>query len=381
MSLFTWTGIILGNCALLYQVLVLLALFIWRQRNLQPPPILPPVSILKPLCGLEPCLYENLRSFCQQDYPCFEIIFGLHSVDDPALAIAHRLQSEFQNLDIRIVIQQGKDCVNRKVGNLANIQRHASFDYFVISDSRTSVGSDYLRHLAAGLNGEHAGVVTCLYRACPQDSFFSRLAALYMNTSFIPSVMVGWMLGMRDFGFGSTLALPASALKAIGGFAALENHLADDYMLARLLRQQGLQTVISPYMVNSVVHESSLTSLWLHEMRWVRAVRILQPTGHAFSCVTHSLPVTLIAWGLAHAAAFSWIMPCTALLLRLATVFCGRRWLQNMAHRADTFLLPLCDIFSFIVWIGSYFGHYIHWRGHRFTLHPNGRIQDVERIA
>jgi len=209
MSTFTWTGIILGGFALLYQVLVLLALFIWRQRNIQQSPDLSPVSIFKPLCGLEPCLYDNPHSFCQQDYPCFEIIFGFHSVDDPALAIAHRLQFEFQHLDI------------------------------------------------------------------------------HMNASFIPSTMVGWMLGMRDFGFGSTLALPKSALNAIGGFAALDNHLADDYMLARLLRRQGLKTVIS----------------------------------------------------------------------------------------------PLCDMLSFAIWIGSYFGHHIHWRRCVFTLQRNGRMQDVEDIV
>jgi len=379
MSNLAWAGIILGGSGLLYQTLAILALLAWSRRRLpQQSSAKPPISILKPLCGLEPCLYNNLRSFCKQDYPRYEIIFGVHSANDPALTVVHRLQSEFQHLDIHIVMQQASDCINRKVGNLTSMQRRASFDYLVISDSSTAVGKDYLSYLAADLDKEDVGVVTCLYRACPQDSFFSRLAALYMNASFTPSIMVGWMLGMRDFGFGSTLALRKSALDTIGGFAALGNHLADDYMLAHLLRQHGLKTILSPYLVDTVVHESSLTSLWMHEMRWVRAVCIQQPAGHTFSCVTHVLPTTLIAWALAHAIPFAWIMPCVALLLRMATMFCGR-WLHHMPHRSDAFLLPLRDILSFAIWLGSYFGRHIHWRGRAFTLNRDGRIQDAKQ--
>ena len=186
MNLLTWTGIILGGSALLYQALALLALFIWKRRQPRLSSTLPPVSILKPLCGMEPRLYDNLRSFCQQDYPRFEIIFGVQSADDAALAVAHRLQSEFHHMDAHIVIQQASDCINRKIGNLVHMQQYASFDHLVISDSSTVVEPDYLQYLAADLNNEHTGAVTCLYRACPQDSFFSRLAALYMNVSFTP---------------------------------------------------------------------------------------------------------------------------------------------------------------------------------------------------
>jgi len=380
MSLFTWAGMALGGSALLYQMLALLSLFVWKQRQTQSTSILPPVSILKPLCGMESHLYDNLRSFCEQDYPCFEIIFGVQSPDDAALTVAQQLQSEFQHLHIHIVVQQGHDCINRKIGNLANMQQHASFDDLVISDSSTAVSPNYLRYLAAGLNDEHTGVVTCLYRACPQGSFFSRLAALYMNASFTPSIMVGWMLGMRDFGFGATLALRQSSLNAIGGFAALGDHLADDYMLARLLRQQGLKTVLSPYLVDTIVHESSLIGLWRHEMRWVRAVRIQQPAGHAFSCVTHTLPMTLIAWAMAKAVPGAWLMPCVALLLRLATVCCGHRML-HMPHPVDALLLPLRDIFSFAIWLGSYFGRSIHWRGRAFVLNRHGRIRDAGSLS
>lgn len=373
----TWTGMILGGSALLYQCLAISALLIWSRRRLPQSTDKPPVSVLKPLCGMEPRLYENLRSFCEQDYPCYEIIFGAQSADDPAIDVARRLQSEFPRLDIHIVVHQDNDCINRKIGNLTNIQQHASFDHLVISDSSTAVESDYLSCLAANLGDEDVGVVTCLYRACPQDSCLSRLAALYMNASFTPSIMVGWMLGMRDFGFGSTLALRQSSLNAIGGFAALGENLADDYMLARLLRQQGLKTVLSPYLVDAVTCESSLKNLWWHEMRWVRAVCLQQPVGHIFSGITHTLPVTLIAWGLAHTTPFIWIMPCAALLLRQATMFCGQR-LFHMPYQAAAFLLPLRDMLSFALWLGSCFGRRIHWRGRIFILHRNGCIQEAK---
>jgi len=377
MNALAWAGMILGGSALLYQCLAISALLIWSRRRLPQSSDKPPISILKPLCGLEPRLYDNLRSFCEQDYPCYEIIFGAQSADDPAIDIAHRLQSKFSRLDIHIVVHQNNDCINRKIGNLTNMQQYASFDHLVISDSSTSVGTDYLSSLAADLSDENVGVVTCLYRACPRDSCLSRLAALYMNASFTPSIMIGWMLGMRDFGFGATLALRKSALSAIGGFAALGEHLADDYMLARLLRQRGLKTVLSPYLVDAVTCESSLKSLWWHEMRWVRAVCLQQPIGHFFSGITHTLPVTLIAWGLAHTTPFIWIMPCAALLLRQATMFYGYR-LFHMPHQAVALLLPLRDMLSFALWLGSYFGRSIHWRGRIFILHRNGCIQEAK---
>ncbi len=375
-----WAGFILGGSALLYQGLALFALFAWARRRLPTPSAMPPVSILKPLCGLEPLLYENLRSFCEQNYPCFEIIFGVQSADDPAWAIAQRLQSEFQRLGIRIVVQQENACVNRKIGNLASMEQHASHEYLVLSDSSTAVGPDYLLRLAGGFEEEGIGAITCLYRARPENSFWSRMAALYMNASFTPSIMTGWMLGMRDFGFGATLALRKSVLDAIGGFAVLGDHLADDYMLARLLRRRGLKTVLSPYMVDTVVHEPSLSSLWRHEMRWVRAVRILQPVGHAFSIVTHALPLTLIAFLLARTAPFAWSMPCAALLLRAATPVCITG-LRDLPLQANTLLLPLRDAISFAVWLGSYFGRHVHWRGRAFRLCRNGHLQEVEHIA
>jgi|AMFO01.1.fsa_nt_gi hopanoid biosynthesis associated glycosyl transferase protein HpnI len=368
-------GLGLGAIVLLYPLLAIAGQWAWSRRCGRDAGSLPPFSILKPLCGLEEHLYGNLRSFCEQRYPRFEVVFGVHSRRDPALAVVRRLQREFPHIPMTVVVQGTNGGPNRKIGNLAAILEHASFEHLVFSDSSTRVDPDYLRNLAACLDEEDVGVVTCLYRAQPTSSRHSRLAALYMNLSFTPSIMLGWMLGMRDFGFGATLALRRSHLAVIGGLKTLADHLADDYMLARMLRRHGLRTVLSPHLVDTVVDESSFSSLWRHEMRWVRAVRMLQPVGHAASIVTHTLPLSLLAYTLIATLPLAWLLPSSALALRLGTAVAAAVW--NRLPAADILWLPLRDFLTFAVWVGSYCGRRVHWRGRVFELARDGAIRDL----
>jgi len=371
-----WAGWILGGCALLYLVGCVVAILVWSKRSIPTSAGTPPISVLKPLCGLEPGLYENLRSFCTQDYPEFQVIFGTQSPDDPALAVARGLQTEFPHLDIQIVSGNHIRCINRKIGNLAYMSKFAAFEYLVASDSSTRVGPEYLRHLAAHLAKPDVGVVTCLYRARPDASVWSGLRALYMNEWFVPSILLGWILGLRDFGFGSTLALRREALDAIGGFEALADQLADDYMLAKLLRRRGLKTVLSGYLVETTVHEPAFSSLWQHELRWVRAVCILQPVGHALSFITHALPVTLLAALLAQAQPWAWMMPCGAIFLR-SVIHCISAQASGIRCASFIFLLPVREGISFAVWLGSYFGRHVHWRGHTFAMRRDGYMEEI----
>ncbi len=373
-----WTcaGWILGGCALLYLAGCIVSMLVWFRRCVSDPAAVPPISVLKPLCGLEPGLYENLRSFCTQDYPTFQVIFGAQSANDPALAVARELQAEFPHLDIQLVSGEHVRCINRKIGNLAYMLKFATFECLVTSDSSTRVDPKYLRHLASQLADPDIGVVTCLYRGSPDASVWSGLGALYMNEWFLPSILLGWMLGLRDFGFGSTLALHRKALDTIGGFEALANQLADDYMLAKLLRRRGLKTVLSNYLVETTVHESTFSSLWHHELRWVRAVCILQPIGHALSFITHALPVTLLAALMAQAQPWAWAMPCGAIFLRLV-IHCISVQTSGMRCSSFIFLLPVREIMSFAVWFGSYFGRHVHWRGHTFAVRQNGCMDEI----
>jgi len=369
--LYIWTGYLTGTCALLYLAACTFATHTWFKRRSATTAATPPISILKPLCGMEEGLYDNLRSFCEQDYPEFQIIFGSQSADDPALNVARTLQKEFPHLDIRIVSDHNIQCGNLKVANLMQMEQCIAFDHLAISDSDIRVGSDYLRHLAGELEQPHTGVVTCLYRGRPAATLWSRLGALHINEWFLPSVLTGRLLGLNDFGFGATLALRRQALDSIGGFKALADQLADDYMLAKLLRQHGLNTVLSDYLVETTVHEPTFASLWQHELRWMRTVRMLQPAGHAFSCITHTLPVTLMAAGLAHAHPWAWAMPATAIIMR---------WMMHQlaATRTgsslwfDIFLLPVRDLLTFAVWAGSYASRHVHWRGRRFAVRRDG---------
>ena len=379
MSAAGWAGLLLGAAALLYLTGALVSTFIWTRKKPAHEPdseSIKPFSILKPLAGLEPELYENLRSFCTQDYPEYQVIFGAQAANDPALELARRLQNEFPQLDIKVVSGDHINCINRKIANLAHMAKFASHEYLVASDSSTRVASHYLKELAAHLADPGVGVVTCLYWGRPTGDFFSRLGALYMNEWFTPSILFGWLLGLRDFGFGSTLALRRSALDAIGGFAALKDQLADDYMLAQLLREQGLRTVLSRYLVQTTVHETSYSSLWQHELRWVRAVCILQPIGHALSLITHTVPMTLLASLLAWNQSWNWMMPCAAVALRLMMHMVASRT-SGLRCTPFMLLLPLREATSFAVWLGSYFGRHVHWRGRTFAVHANGNMEEV----
>ena len=375
-NIFVWTGFILGTCALLYLAVCTFATRAWLKRRTATPVATPPISMLKPLCGLEAGLYDNLRSFCTQDYPEFQIIFGAHSAADPALDIARKLQQEFPHVDIRIVSEHHIQCGNFKVANLIQMEQFVAFEHLVISDSDIRVGKDYLRHLADDLEQPDTGVVTCLYRGLPASSIWSRLGALHINEWFLPSVLTGRLLGLNDFGFGATLALRRQSLERIGGFKALADQLADDYMLAKLLREHGLKTVLSDYLVETTVHEASFTALWQHELRWMRTVRMLQPVGHAFSCITHTLPTTLMAAGLAHVHPWAWIMPATAIMMRLI-IHRMTTHSPGPSPWIDLLLLPIRDLLTFAVWAGSYASRHVRWRGRRFAVRRDGYMWET----
>ncbi len=375
-NIFIWSGFILGTTALLYLAVCTFATRAWFKRRTATAISTPPVTILKPLCGMEPGLYDNLRSFCTQDYPEFQIIFGSQSADDPALDVARTLQHEFPHLDIQIVCEHSIQCGNFKVANLMQMEPYVAFEHLVISDSDIRVGNDYLHHLAGELDQPDAGVVTCLYRGLPAATIWSRLGALHINEWFLPSVLTGRLLGLNDFGFGATLALRRQSLERIGGFKVLADQLADDYMLAKLLREHGLKTVLSDYLVETTVHEPSFASLWQHELRWMRTVRMLQPAGHAFSCMTHTLPATLVAAALAHAHPWAWAMPATAIVLR---IIMHRISLHDPESSLwlDLLLLPIRDLLTFAVWAGSYASRHVRWRGRRFAVRRDGYMLEL----
>lgn len=332
----------------------------------------PPVSVLKPLHGAEPGLYGNLRTFVEQDYPKMQVVFGVRRGADAALPVAEELARKYPERDIAVVVNPRAAGSNLKVANLENMVPTAKHDIIVMADSDMRVGRNYLAAVAASLQDRHNGAVTCLYKGMPVGGLWSRLGAMHINFTFLPSALLGNMLRTGDGCFGATIALRRATLQRIGGFARIRDELADDHRLGDAVRELGLKTVLSRYIVENYVGEPSLISLWRHELRWARTVRAMAPLGYAGSIITHTMVLTLIA-----AVATG----LTAASCWLVLVSLGLRWLSAgvIARRLDLpigglWLLPLRDVLSFAVFLSSFCGRNVLWRDQLFRVGPRGRL-------
>lgn len=373
-TLWAAIGALLAGASLIYIGGAIVALRAWARREAHEARESPPVTILKPLCGPEPELYENLRSFCDQDYPQFQVIFGARDPDDPALAVARRLAREFPERDLRVVADGRLIGSNRKVSNLANMMPVACHELLVIADSDIRVGPDYLRRVLAPLLDPGVGLVTCLYRARADRSLWSRIGAMAINEGFLPSVLVARALGSNAFGFGSTLAVRREHLAQIGGFDSLAEHLADDYRLGELTRRRGLRTVLSPYLVETLVHEPDAAALLQHELRWARTIRAVRPWGHLFSVVTYALPMSLFAVALADGAPWALALPFLALGGRIMLHYAAGASLR-LGEPRSPWLVPFRDLLSFAVWAASFLGRRVRWRRGDFSVASDGRMR------
>jgi ceramide glucosyltransferase len=324
------------------------------------------VTILKPIHGLDPELFENLCSFCDQDYSQFQVIFGVHSGADPAIEVIQHVIARFPDRDLRLVIGEGAASGNPKVANLANMLPHAKYDLLFIADADMRVTRAYLASVSAAFGDERVGVATCLYAALPLRGLASQLGALHVNDQFAPSVLVATLGGPPRFCFGSTMAVRRSALEAIGGIAALAPHLADDYMLGALVADRGYRTALSRYVVHNIVAEPSVAAMLRHELRWARTIRSVQPAGYAFSFVTFPLPFALAWVAFAATSATAWGTLAAVLALRAGMHYAARDALG--ARRAPhVWLLPIRDFLGLAVWFGGLFGNRVTWRGEELT--------------
>lgn len=332
----------------------------------------PPVSVLKPLYGAEPGLAENLRSFVEQDYPAMQIVFGVRSPSDGALPVARSLIAGHPERDIALVVDSRVTGRNLKVANLVNMLPTARHDILVFADSDMRVGRDYLATVTAPLRDPAIGLVTCLYKGLPTGGLWSRLGALHINYGFLPSAVLAEALGTGGGCFGATIALRRAVLEKIGGLMVVRDELADDHRIGAAVRDAGLAIALSPYVVETSVSEHSFKGLWQHELRWSRTVRLMAPMGFAGSVVTHGVAIAALA---AVACGFSLTslgflaMSC---LLRWASV--GMIAWRLRLPTAGLWLLPLRDLLSFAVFVGSFFGRTVSWRDQLFRIEPNGRI-------
>jgi ceramide glucosyltransferase len=336
----------------------------------------PAVSVLKPLHGAEPGLYENLRSFLEQDYPSVQIVLGVNDPKDGALDAARALIGDFPEDDIALVVDRRIRGSNHKVANLENMLPAAHHDILVLADSDMRVDRRYLAAVTAPLGDPGAGIVTCLYKGASTGGLWSDLGALQINFAFLPNALLADALGLGGGCFGATIALARATLGRIGGFALLRDELADDRRIGDAVRALGLSVILSPYLVEARVCEPSFLALWHHEMRWARTVRGLAPAGFAGSVVTQPLAIALLA---ALAAGFG-LTTCIVLgstcLVRWTAAGLIARVLGLRAERL--WLLPLRDALSFAVFVASFFGRRVFWRDQSFDLEASGRMTVVD---
>ncbi len=320
-----------------------------------------PVSVLKPLCGAEPHLYDNLRSFFAQAHPAFQLVFGVREADDPAVAVVQRLRAEFPAVDAALVIDSRVHGANLKVSNLINLLAAARHDWLVLADSDIGVAPDYLEHVTVPLAQPDVGVVTCLYRGVPRAGLWSRLGALFIDDWFAPSVQVSNAFGSTRFAFGSTIALRRETLQAAGSFESLRDVLADDFWLGEFTRRRGLRTVLSHVVVTTDVIEGSLKQLWRHELRWLRTIRAAEPAGFAFTFVTFTFPVLLAGLALARTEVALGLTVIGA-AARLVLHYLQRQWRLEPSPKHEILLLPLRDGLMLATWAAAMAGSRVQWR-------------------
>jgi len=326
----------------------------------------PAVTILKPLHGIEPDLFANLARFCNQEYPApVQIVFGVEDPADPAIGVVRTLIGNFPERDLELVINSRHHGTNRKVSNLINMASKARYEILVISDSDIIVDPDYLRNIAANLGRPGVGLVTCLYRGAPATGLWARLAAAGIDYHFLPSVLVGLRLGLAAPCFGSTIALRTKTLAMMGGFKSVVNQLADDYAIGALVRRAGLSVAIPSFTVAHACTQRTARELFHHELRWARTIRCVDPWGFIGSAITHALPLALLGMMLGG------VTPaCFIVIAALACRLTLQTHLDHAFHlRDNTFWMgPVRDLLSFIVFIASFFGREVEWRGHRYDV-------------
>jgi ceramide glucosyltransferase len=339
---------------------------------------LPPISILKPLKGTDPEMYESFRSHCLQDYPEYEIIFGVSDPNDPAIESVKKLQQEFPNRRIELVVSPTILGANVKVSNLAQMSTEARYDHMIVNDSDIRVESDYLRRVIAPLADSRVGMVTCLYRGIAGPTLGSRLEGLGISTDFCASVLAARQVegGIR-FGLGSTLAFRRAELEKIGGFSSFVDYLADDYELGKRIAGLGMIVKLSEVVVETYLPSYGLRGFFAHQLRWARGVRDARAGGYLGLVFTFGLMWALLALAAAEAALWARIALAVTLLLRFSVALVvGRYVLQDRRIAQDAWLIPLRDLAAAVVWIASLSGHTVTWRGDRFRL-KNGKLSRI----
>jgi ceramide glucosyltransferase len=341
----------------------------------------PPVSILKPVRGLDPDAYENFASFCRQDYPEYEIVFCVSDYSDPVLPAIQQVIADFPQQPIRILYGSGRDATNDKVAKLARLSREARYETLVINDSDVRADRDYLRRVVAPLADPKVGAVTPFYAPTDEHTFVQRLQSVGMYSDFYPGIVVAWQLDGVKFALGPTIATTRTRLAEFGGYERIENLPADDLLVGRYIAEQGREVRLIPYTIQTVADFQSLRDLFLKRLRWIVVMRHMRPLGHLGLIFTFGLPWSLLAAVLAPSPAIATAFLATYFGLRAAMTLEIAAWgLKQRVPAASLALLPLWDAMAFTIWLVSFTRSTIRWRDRDYDIRE-GQLVPVESKA
>jgi ceramide glucosyltransferase len=354
-----------------YLVAIVAAVRFFRRVDAAAVPIdfTPPISVLKPIYGLDRETYQNYASFCAQDYPDYEILFCVGDELDPAIPVIAKLASDFPDRRISLLIGSEPLGVSDKVNKLCRMAREARHEILAVSDSDVRVEPEYLRAIAAPFRDPTVGAVTCLYRGLTDGSLAANLEAIGNSTDFTAGVLVAWLFAPLNFTLGATMATTKTRLAEIGGFESLVDYFSDDYELGNRIAARGHRVELSTFPVSIVYPQQTLGDAFRHQLRWNVSIRFSRPAGHLGLIFTQALPLALLAAIAAPSAASAISLLVAYLLLRgISAWVVGVYGMRDGGVRRHMELLPLRDAFAFIVWLASFFPQRIHWRGREFYV-------------
>jgi ceramide glucosyltransferase len=363
----------LGFAPLAYYLVSIFAAgrFFGRRKDLPPASasFAPPVSVLKPIYGLDRDTYESYASFCVQDYPEYEILFCVSDETDPALQVIRRLIQDFPDRGIRVLIGSEPLGVSDKVNKLCRMAREAKHEIIIVSDSDVRVDADYLRAVVAPFQEAKVGGVTCLYRGLTDNSLTADLEAIGNSTDFAAGVLVAWLFSEVNFMLGATMAVRKAVLAEIGGFESMVDYFSDDYELGNRIAAKGHRVALIPHPVAIVYPRQTLRDAFQHQLRWNLSIRFSRPAGHLGLIFTQGLPLAILAaicapslgWAVAVLAAY-------IILRRVSAWKIGVAGMKDANLRNKMELLLLRDAFAFVVWVTSFFPRQVLWRGKEFQV-------------
>jgi ceramide glucosyltransferase len=372
-----YTLLFLAAVPFIYYLLVIYSsvrfLQVSKRENRRNDDFTPPVSCLKPIKGLDIDAYENYASFCAQDYPEYEIVFCIDP-GDPALPVIERLVREFPEQDIRVLFGSGREAVNDKVARLTRLTSEAKYDIFIITDGDVRVGPDYLRAVVSPFRNPKLGAATCLYRATEERTFLENLQSISMASDFFAGILVAWKLDGVKFTLAQSILTTRAAIESFGGYAYLEDRPVDDMQVGRLASENGFETQLLPYVVESVADFRTGREFLYKRVRWMTGMRFMRPWGHAGLFFTWGLPWALVAVAVDPTLAIAVAYLGGYLAMRIIiTWLVGARTLKQPGVWKRMPLIPLWDALAFGFWLVSFTQRTIRWRGVDYRLR-DGRM-------